>query len=295
MNLRPLRTFLLVAEHGSFKQAAAKQHLTAPAVSQHMRRLEAELGVQLFVRRPEGVVLTDAGQQFMPFATRIDGELLMARSALRAGASAPDHVSIAASPSMVRYTLPWLLDDASQRHRFPPGMVVTSAVNRVSLAEAAEVDFCVCNSELVTQRLESVHLLSERLIMIAPRGSRLGRERRVPAAAIAAEPFIDLDPSVPISRAVHCWATRQGIALRTVSEIQSCDAIKDAVVRGNGIAVVSEVSAHKEIGAGELETIAAVGFPLSADMSIAWRRGGAAAHIPAAGARCWRQQRPETG
>ena len=64
MELTPLRTFLVLAELGHMTRAAGELHLTQPAVSAQLARLEEELGQQLFDRTPRGMELTEAGRLF---------------------------------------------------------------------------------------------------------------------------------------------------------------------------------------------------------------------------------------
>src|SRR3954449_5127616 len=68
MELRQLAYFVAVAEEASFTRAAAREHVAQPGVSAQIRRLEAELGQQLFERAASPVALTAAGEAALPFA-----------------------------------------------------------------------------------------------------------------------------------------------------------------------------------------------------------------------------------
>src|SRR4051812_50104356 len=71
MDIASLRVFLSVAEERSFSRAAAKVHLTQPAVSQTVRRLERALGEELFDRSSKSGTLTDAGTMLRNYAERL--------------------------------------------------------------------------------------------------------------------------------------------------------------------------------------------------------------------------------
>src|SRR4051794_17459423 len=84
MTLQQLSYFLAAAEHGSFSAAANALLLAQPSLSDQIRRLEAELGVSLFVRAGRGVELTEAGRLFQPHAERTLAEAQSASESVRA-------------------------------------------------------------------------------------------------------------------------------------------------------------------------------------------------------------------
>ncbi len=71
MELRHIRYFLTVAEEGSFTKAAEKLCIAQPPLSRQIRDLEEELGTQLFIRKARGLALTESGERFLLYATRI--------------------------------------------------------------------------------------------------------------------------------------------------------------------------------------------------------------------------------
>ena len=83
MRLEQLEYFLAAADHGSFSAAAHALTMAQPSMSEQIRRLEAELGVPLFIRAGKGVQLTDAGRLFRPHAERVLAEAQEALESVR--------------------------------------------------------------------------------------------------------------------------------------------------------------------------------------------------------------------
>ena len=83
MELRDLRTFVAVAQQRSFSRAAEALHVSQPALSEQVRKLEDELGATLFERTSRGVVLTDAGEALLPHARTVLAQADIATEAVR--------------------------------------------------------------------------------------------------------------------------------------------------------------------------------------------------------------------
>jgi LysR family nitrogen assimilation transcriptional regulator len=89
MELRQLRYFVAIVDHGSLSRAALILHVAQPALTQQLRQLEEELGVQLLHRSAQGVLSTDAGKVFYEHAQAILKQVADARSAVAQSAERP--------------------------------------------------------------------------------------------------------------------------------------------------------------------------------------------------------------
>jgi len=132
VELRQLQYFVAVARHGSFTRAAEELWLTQSALSQQVRRLEAELGVALLHRTPRGAALTAAGEELLPRAEAALAQLAEARTALHRHADATrGRARVAVTPAEAP-ALPAALAAFKRAH---PGVQV--ALRQASSAQAA--------------------------------------------------------------------------------------------------------------------------------------------------------------
>jgi LysR family tcuABC transcriptional regulator len=166
MELRQLRYFVSVIEHGSMGKAALELGVVTSALSQQISRLESELSTRLLQRTSSGVVATDAGLAFWRQAQlalrHIDDAALAARQARLSG-----HVSVGLPPSTAGVLgLPFM---QAMRERYPDvrlRMVESLSGYLGSMLSARQIDLAVLFSEEPAQRWSVMPLLDERLFVI---------------------------------------------------------------------------------------------------------------------------------
>ena len=177
MNLRQLRYLVALADERHFTRAAAREHVAQPALSQQIRSLEAELGMQLVERTTRRVSMTQAGELLVARARRALAELDAAQAELQSLAGVQTgRLAVGALHTMGPVDLSLLLATFHERH---PGVELTvreqSSEELAGMLREDEIDLAFLS---VTERIQSRGL---RAAPARPRGAR--RRARLPPSA----------------------------------------------------------------------------------------------------------------
>lgn len=273
MELRQLRYLVAVADEQHFTRAAAREHVAQPALSQQIRRLEAELGLTLVQRTTRRVAMTEAGELLVARARRALAELEVAGAELQslAGVQA-GRLSIGALHTMGPVDLSLLLADF---HRDHPGVELTvreqSSEELAEMLRDDEIDLAFLS---VTERIQShgltLHpLVSEELVAVLPADHRLARRRRVRLAELAGETFVSFREGARLRELLVGAAAEAGFQPRVALESNESRSIRSLVSRGLGVALLPRSDAD-EAGA-QIAVCALAGPPLRRDVTLAAR------------------------
>src|SRR5690242_14978491 len=194
-DLGDLRAFIAVAELASFRAAAETIHLSQPALSRRIDKLEAALGVRLFDRDTRNVELTAVGRDFARKArTLLDDLDEMLLGVRDVGANRWGQVTLACIPSTVHYFLPAVL--RAYHERFPRIRVhvIDESANEVLSAVAhgeGELGLDITGSDEPT--LEFEPLLTESFVAACRRDHPLARRRTVTWTELGGYDFMTVD------------------------------------------------------------------------------------------------------
>src|SRR5579862_2866912 len=248
MDLATLKTFLAVAQERSFSRAAAKVHRTQPAVSQAVRRLESDLGEELFDRSSKNGTLTEAGrvlqnygQRLVRLAEETESSMRELRD-LRRG-----RVLIGANEAAVHTLLPLM---ARFREKVPD---ITIDVRRVPARQIAlevqqgSLDFGALTFRPSESGLLEIVVGNDELVLLVPPTHAFAKKKQVTMEEVAGEPVVaHNDPSPARERVLRLFEERH-IALNMVIHLPSLDGIKRAVELKIGVALLPRRAAVTEI------------------------------------------------
>ncbi len=263
LTLQQLRLFESVVRNGSYTRAAEEMHLTQPAVSIQIRRLEDQAGVPLLEQMGRRIYPTAAGKLVQAAASDVLARLRQLDSdmdSLRGDVRGPLQIAVV---STGKYFMPLLLGRFLQQHPgVEPHLLFTNREHVMERLMHNEDDFVVMGQTPDDARLVCYPFLENVLGFIAPPDHPLGGRRRVPLEEVVKERFIVREPGSGTRQAVERILAAEGLATEPYMELGSAEAIKQAVLAGIGIAVISLHSVRLEQAAGKLTVLDVEGFPL---------------------------------
>lgn len=260
LNTIHLQTFLAVVEAGSYSAAAERLHMSQPAVSQHVRALEAQFeGVRLFRRVGQQMILTHAGEELIEAAREIMALSVRAEEQMRSlRGQVSGRVVIGCTPSSGEHLLPPLL--AAFRTRFPAISVMVAQAPLETLLEwlaAQEAQILFIEESQRRRGWEAAHLGLERLVLLAPRGHPLLQQEQVPPGMLRTMPLILPRSGSSMRRTIEENLRRRGLSssdMLVALEADSTALTIQAVRNGIGLAFIpqSRMPRGRELGVIDL-------------------------------------------
>lgn len=240
LNLRQIRAFVSVAHLRSFTRAAALLHLSQPALTVQIRRLEEALGVRLLDRDTRGVEPTRIGRELVPTFQRVLADLdAVVASTRDLAAARRGVVRVAALPSLAAGLLPDVILRARARS---PGLtfVVRDVVaGRVAdLVRAEEVDIGLTGGAVPGPDLEVLHETRDRLHVVFSLGHPIGSADRVTLDALAAHPLVLMHPDTSVRAVVDAAFVAAGRLPIPACEATSMMTAVGMVRAGLGLAIL---------------------------------------------------------
>ncbi len=192
MELRHLRYFLCLAEELHFGRAAKKLHIAQPPLSQQIRQLEEELGLQLFERTKRRVQLTAAGAVFANAMQAVMSQIEQGvQAAQQASRGELGQLVIGFVGSSAYNVLPSILQ--TFRARFPQ---VNLTLHELTTAQqqqwfkTGQIDVGLARPPILDDAIECRVLLRESLVVALPETHPLAKRRKVSQSELAKESFI---------------------------------------------------------------------------------------------------------
>jgi DNA-binding transcriptional LysR family regulator len=257
MTIRQLEVFLAIAHAQSFSRAAERIHLSQPTLSEHMKELEDELGVPLFIRHSRSVSLTEPGRVFEDYATRVVATLAAGRQAIaELDGLKRGSLVVGASTTPGTYVLPARI--AKFREQYPGITVALRIGNSRAVEERVrdgEVDLAIIGGHVLgpSERCVAAGIVDELQLIVPP--DYPVRAGSLPPARLARERMLIREEGSATRQAMERALRQAGVTLKPAMELDHTETIKRAVMAGLGVAFVSRYAVEDEVRSGRLRIL----------------------------------------
>jgi len=261
--LQQLRLFEAVSRHRSFTRAAEELHLTQPAVSIQVKRLEESIGLPLFEQVGKKIFLTPAGEEVYATASNIVAllkNLAGTVADMKGTVAGPLKIAVVTSAN---FFLPHFLGRFLRQYPdVHPQLTVTNRLRIIERLARNCDDFVVMGQ--VPHHLDLVvqPFMENILVPLAHPKHPLAKEKNISLERFANERFLMREPGSGTRSAIERLFANRGLAVSPYMELGSGEAIKHAIMAGLGVSILSQGSLALELEAQRLVILAVEGFPL---------------------------------
>ena len=252
MTIRHLKVFTAVADMGGMSAAAKKLHVSQPTVSQAIAELEKYYGVKLFERLSQKLYLTKEGELMLSFSRHILDSFNQMEEAMDRAVK-KENLRIGCSVTVGTCLINDILDQAGIRM---PHLSISVVVANSSDIERAilcnEVDIGIVEGILKSSELLITPVCKDELVIVCGSSHPLAKEKTVTPDMLAGQNYISRESGSAGRNQLEKLFEEQGLELVRTFCSTNTEAIKNAVIRGRGIAVLSERMIERERAAGDM-------------------------------------------
>ncbi len=263
VTLHQLRLFQSLGTHLSYTRVADELFLTQPAVSIQIKRLEESVGMPLVEQMGKRIYLTEAGKELFEASRDVLERLRVLNedmTGMEQGVKGP--ISLAAITT-AKYFIPHLLGAFLKDYPdVSPRITITNQARVRERLENNLDDMVIMGTLPENMDLEAKYFLDNPIVVVAPPDHPLVGQKNIPLARIAEERFLAREPGSGTRAARTRLFEEHGLKANIYMELGSSEAIKQAVMAGLGISVLSRHNLRLELETGMLAVLDVEHFPL---------------------------------
>ncbi len=273
VTLKQLRALDAVIRTGTISQAAQSLNVTPPAITMQMRLLEETIGLPLIERTSTSLRLTDAGQLILDAAHRCETALQDCGEALEALKGAEGGQVAVGVVSTAKYFAPRALAAFARAH--PNVEIRLSVGNRgetIAALRDYELDFAVMGRPPDGIEVEQAVIGDHPHIIVAPPDHPMAKRRKIAISELANQTFLLREEGSGTRLLMQRLFAKVSLTPNIGMEIGSNETIKQAVMAGLGIALISAHTIAPELQEGRIAQLQVEGLPVIRQWFVVKRR-----------------------
>lgn len=278
MTIQQMEAIIALVEEGSFVRAAKKMLLTQPALTKNIKNAEDCLGARLANRSSTGVSLTPEGKILYNYArrmVRLRDEAKEKVLALRKESGGNIYLSASTIPAT--YLLPRALSDFNKANADIHIYIKTAdSEEAMNMVLDNEAEMGVIGKHPLNKKLKADALWKDRLVLVVSRNHAWCKKKTITLAELLNEPFVIREKGSATRELFESCLKKSKSTSHVLSnicgELGSSEAVKEAVIAGWGVSVISIHAVSRELSQGLLYEIPIRGFAMERNFYLIYRR-----------------------
>lgn len=238
MEILQLRYFLKVAERANFTRAAEDLHVSQPALSRAIGKLEEELGQPVFERQGRRLALTDTGRLLQARAQQIVALIEDTKAEITDDGQS-GRIRLAAIPTIAPFFLPGLLREFAGQ--FPQASIVVQedvTENALKRCSQGDVDLVILALPIPGRYLEVEEIFEEELMLVLPVGHPLNDRKRIRLTDVEPFPFVLLDEAHCLTDNIVSFCRQRAFQPVAVERTSQLAMVQELVSLNHGVSMI---------------------------------------------------------
>lgn len=256
-DLVDVRLIVNVGDSASLTRGAERSHMSAPAASARLKKVQEALGMRLFSRTTQGLVPTANGHVFIRHARLILGQIEAMGRELQASKETPSGcIRLFANTLSVAEFVPVALE------RFLlsfPGMSIDlherGSADIAKALRSGAADIGILSTDLADEGFHSVPYRTEHLVLVTKRGHSLAAEGTVNFAQTLGSDYVGLDEHASLQAFISNAASSEGIPMKLRIQAKNFEALCSLIESGVGVGVIPESVARRHARQLQIEVV----------------------------------------
>ncbi|MFQ3574920.1 MAG: LysR family transcriptional regulator [Cytophagales bacterium] len=265
--LHQLQIFVVVADNSSITKASDQLHMTQPAVSIQLKKLQDNFDIPLYEVIGRKLYLTDFGKEFLEISRSILNEVKQIDYKTKAFKGLLTGKLKIACVSTSKYVIPYFLSDfLKQNPHVDLNLEVTNKTQVLRALERNEMDFCVVSLLPTEPEIEKITLLSNHLYLVA--NQNFDEE----VDDISKIPLVFREEGSGTRQTMEHFFEEQDIKPKVKLELLSNETVKQAVIAGLGYSILPLVSIKNELATKTLKIVEYKKLPIATSWQLIWHK-----------------------
>lgn len=265
--LHQLQIFVMVAEHSSITKASEHLHMTQPAVSIQLKKLQDNFDIPLYEVIGRKLYLTDFGNEFLEISRAILDEVKQIDYKTKAFKGLLTGKLKIAAVSTAKYVIPYFLTDFLKKNpHVDLNLEVTNKSQVMRALEKNEMDFCVVSLLPAEPEIEKMVLLSNHLYLVA------NQQFDDKVDDLSKIPLVFREEGSGTRQAMQQFFEEHHITPKIKLELLSNETVKQAVIAGLGYSILPLVSIKNELATETLKIVDYKKLPIATSWQLIWHK-----------------------